>query len=58
MEIDPNETIKELKMEIERLKEQLKKYTAPSRNKKYYEANKEKIQQQQKEYRQKLALIK
>lgn len=56
MEVDQNETIKQLRLENEKLKEQLKKYTAPLRNKRYYEANKEKIQRQQKEYREKLAI--
>lgn len=38
------------RIEIENLKQQLKKYTQPARNKRYYENNKEKVQQKQKEY--------
>ena len=44
------EEVSELKKEIETLKEHLKKYTAPTRYKKYYEQNKEKIIEQKKEY--------
>ena len=42
--------INELEKEISELKEQLKKYTAPSRYKKYYENNKEELLQKNKEY--------
>lgn len=45
--IEQNE---KLKKEIDDLKEHLKKYTAPTRNKKYYEQNREKIIEQKKEY--------
>jgi hypothetical protein len=41
-----------LQIELEQTKEHLKKYTAPSRNKKYYENNKEEIKQKVKEYKQ------
>ena len=37
--------------EIEELREHLKKYTAPTRSKKYYENHKEEIKEKQKEYR-------
>lgn len=39
--------------EINELKEHLKKYTAPERNKKYYENNKDKILKRNKEYKEK-----
>jgi CHASE3 domain sensor protein len=39
--------------EINELKEKLKKYTAPSRYKKYYENHKEEIKEKVKEYREK-----
>ncbi len=39
------------KKEIEELREHLKKYTAPTRSKKYYENHKEEIKEKQKEYR-------
>ena len=35
--------IKELEEEIEELKSKLKKYTAPTRSKTYYEKNKEEL---------------
>lgn len=41
----------QLKLENERLKEQLKKYTNPQCNKTYYEKNKEKILEQQRAYK-------
>jgi hypothetical protein len=41
-----------LQIELEQTKDHLKKYTAPSRNKKYYENNKEEIKQKVKEYKQ------
>ena len=44
------EKIEELNCQIIELKEHLKKYTAPTRYKKYYEQNKEKIIKQKKEY--------
>lgn len=39
--------------EIQELKEHLKKYTAPERGKKYYQAHKEELIQKTKEYRKK-----
>jgi hypothetical protein len=39
-----------LEKEIIELKEHLKKYTAPSRNKKYYENHKDELLQKNKEY--------
>jgi hypothetical protein len=39
-----------LKNKVIELEEKLKKYTAPARNKKYYENNKEIILEKQKEY--------
>jgi hypothetical protein len=39
-----------LKNDLEECKEHLKKYTSPSRNKKYYTNNKEKILSKQKSY--------
>lgn len=36
---------KELQEKINKLEEKLKKYTSPTRNKKYYEAHKEKIKE-------------
>jgi uncharacterized protein YlxW (UPF0749 family) len=42
--------VSELKKEVIELKEHLKKYTAPTRYKKYYEQNKEKIIEQKKDY--------
>ena len=48
-----NEDLKEklmlLEKENEELKEHLKKYTAPARNKKYYETHKEKLLHKMKE---------
>ena len=41
--MDKDARIKELEEENEKLKEHLKKYTAPSYKKAYYEKNKEKI---------------
>jgi hypothetical protein len=50
---DPNYKImyENLLIEVEKLKEHLKKYTAPSGNKKYYEKNKELLKIKMKEYR-------
>jgi len=45
--------INELEKEIIELKEHLKKYTAPTRYKKYYENHKEELLQKNKEYREK-----
>jgi hypothetical protein len=42
-----------LRNELTETKEHLKKYTSPTRNKIYYEQNKEKHKQQVKEYREK-----
>ena len=51
-EMDKDEIIRQLqeeldatKLELSATKEHLKKYTAPERNKKYYEANKEVIKE-------------
>lgn len=41
--MDKDERIKELEEENEKLKEHLKKYTAPSYKKAYYEKNKKQI---------------
>ncbi len=41
---------KKLKIELEETKEHLKKYTAPSRHKTYYENHKEEILSKQKKY--------
>lgn len=54
--MNPEELLKEnamLKEEIELLKEKLKKYTAPTRGKKFYENHKEEIKQRVREYKQK-----
>ena len=45
--------IKLLEEENEILKEKLKKYTAPTRSKKFYENHKEELQQKNKEYKEK-----
>jgi len=42
----------DIQLELEKTKEHLKQYTAPSRSKKYYENNKEEIKQKVKEYKQ------
>jgi hypothetical protein len=42
-----------LKLEINQLKEHLKKYTSPKKNKIYYEENKEEHKKNVKEYREK-----
>jgi len=44
---------KEYELKINELKEHLKKYTAPSRNKKYYENHRNEIIQKSKEYKEK-----
>jgi len=44
---------KQLKDEVVKTKEHLKKYTAPSNMKKYYESHKEEIKQRVREYKQK-----
>ena len=44
---------KEYEFKINELKEHLKKYTAPSRNKKYYENHRDEIIQKSKEYKEK-----
>jgi len=44
---------KEYELKINELKEHLKKYTAPSRNKKYYESHRDEIIQKSKEYKEK-----
>jgi hypothetical protein len=47
------ETILNLEKELKKTKECLKKYTAPSNMKKYYENHKEEIKQKVKEYKEK-----
>ncbi len=58
MELTENELlikrVEELSQENEELKKKLKKYTAPSRNKRYYENNKEKVNQRVNEYRERV----
>jgi valyl-tRNA synthetase len=44
---------KEYEHKINELKEHLKKYTSPSRNKKYYENHRDEIIQKSKEYKEK-----
>tara|TARA_Y100000389_G_C17242082_1_gene403650 strand:- start:392 stop:646 length:255 start_codon:yes stop_codon:yes gene_type:complete len=41
------EELQSTKQELQATKDHLKKYTAPTRNKKYYHENKEKIKQKQ-----------
>mgnify|MGYP003681114848 FL=1 len=41
--LEQSQQIEKLKLEIQELKEKLKKYTNPERNKKFYENNKEEI---------------
>ena len=43
LEIEQTNIIEKLKSEIQELKEKLKKYTNPERNKKFYENNKDEI---------------
>lgn len=43
LELEQSQQIEKLKLEIQELKEKLKKYTNPERNKKFYENNKEEI---------------
>ena len=43
----------EYELKINELREHLKKYTAPSRNKKYYENHRDEIIQKSKEYKEK-----
>jgi len=43
LEIEQTNIIEKLKSEIQELKEKLKKYTNPERNKKFYENNKEEM---------------
>ena len=43
LEIEQTQLIEKLKSEIQELKEKVKKYTNPERNKKFYENNKEEI---------------
>jgi hypothetical protein len=45
--------IVELETELDSVKEQLKKFTAPSRSKLYYENHKEEIKKRNQEYREK-----
>jgi hypothetical protein len=49
--------VAELETELELTKQHLKKYTAPSNMKKYYETHKEEIKQKTKEYREKTGYI-
>ena len=52
-EIQELKTLNEnLKIELEEIKEHLKKYTAPSYKKIYYQNNKEEIKQKIQEYRE------
>ena len=51
------ERIGVLEKELEETKNHLKKYTAPSNMKKYYENHKEEIKQRVKEYREKTNYI-
>jgi len=56
MEIEIAELRKEntiLKEEIEKLREHLKRYTAPERHKIYYENNKDELKQKVKQYKEK-----
>jgi hypothetical protein len=56
MEIEIAELKKEntiLKEEIEKLREHLKRYTAPERHKIYYENNKDELKQKVKQYKEK-----
>ena len=46
------EKIAKVELELAETKEHLKKYTAPLRNKIYYQENKEEIKQKVKEYKQ------
>ena len=50
---DLTEKIAKLENELQSTKEHLKKYTAPSSKKLYYEQNKEEIKQKVKEYKEK-----
>ena len=43
LELEQSQLIEKLQLEIKELKERLKKYTNPERNKKYYENNKDMI---------------
>lgn len=56
MEVEITELKKEnsmLREELEKIKERLKRYTAPERHKMYYENNKEELRQKAKEYKEK-----
>ncbi len=50
--IELKERLAKVELELVETKEHLKKYTAPSRNRIYYENNKEEIKQKVKEYKQ------
>ncbi|ARF11414.1 hypothetical protein Klosneuvirus_1_271 [Klosneuvirus KNV1] len=52
-EIDYKVLYEQLLVENQELKERLKKYTAPSRNKKYYENHKDEVKERVKEYKKK-----
>jgi hypothetical protein len=45
------EELEGVKAELQKTKEHLKKYTAPSRNRKYYENNKDAINERHKKYK-------
>lgn len=53
-DVDKDTIIQQQQQEIEELKAKLKKYTNPSKSKKYYENNRERIRAQQNEYKQKI----
>jgi hypothetical protein len=50
--------VQELEDEISILKEKLKSYTAPLRNKKFYENHKEELKQKSKEYKENISVEK
>ena len=53
-DFDKDRLIQQQQQEIEELKIRLKKYTNPSKSKKYYENNRERIRAQQNEYKHKI----
>lgn len=53
MDIDYKKEYEKLLEEYNKIKEHLKKYTAPSRNKSFYENHKEEIKRKVKEYQEK-----
>ena len=46
--------IQQLKTQVCELQEQLKKYTAPTRSKKFYQNHKEELKQKAREYKEKM----